>query len=97
MVETLQARYPENCLKTVINTCTKLREAASFGKAIADYDKTCAGHRDYQNLTREILSEEVRGNEEAEKARDEEGPESRGVKLVENGLQPSKNGTGVLT
>ena len=59
MVETLQARYPENCLKTVINTCTKLREAASFGKAIADYDRTCAGHRDYQNLTSEILSEEA--------------------------------------
>jgi len=59
VVETLKARYPENCLETVINTCTKLREAASLGKAITDHDKHCAGHRDYQNLTREILSAET--------------------------------------
>jgi 1,4-alpha-glucan branching enzyme len=35
-----------------------LREAAREGKAIAEFDKHCAGFRDYRSLTREILDEE---------------------------------------
>ncbi|NIR16922.1 MAG: ParA family protein, partial [Desulfobacterales bacterium] len=63
VVETLKARFPESCFKTIINTCTKLREAASLGKAIAVYDKNSAGYRDYQNLAAEILSEEAEREE----------------------------------
>ncbi len=59
VVETLKSRFPENCFKSIINTSTKLREAASHGKAIAEYDMNCAGFRDYQNLTKEILDEET--------------------------------------
>jgi chromosome partitioning protein len=58
VVETLNARFPENCFTTIINTCTRLREAAREGKAIAEFDKNCAGFRDYRSLTREILDEE---------------------------------------
>jgi chromosome partitioning protein len=58
LVETLKARFPENCFDTMIKTCTRLREAASEGKAIAEFDKHCAGFRDYRSLTREILDEE---------------------------------------
>ena len=59
VVETLNARFPENCFETAINSCTKLREAASYGKAIADYDKYSAGYRDYENLAMEVLLEET--------------------------------------
>ena len=59
LVESLRDRFSENCFETIINTCTKLREAASLGKAITDYDKYCAGYRDYQNLALEILIEET--------------------------------------
>jgi hypothetical protein len=58
VVESLRDRFPENFCETVINTCTKLREAASRGKAIAEYNKSCAGFRDYQDLAMEILIEE---------------------------------------
>ncbi|MGD8917186.1 MAG: AAA family ATPase [Syntrophobacterales bacterium] len=58
LVETLNGSFPENCFDTVINTCTRLREAAREGKAIAEFDKHCAGFRDYRSLTREILDEE---------------------------------------
>ena len=58
VVESLQARFPKNCFATIINTCTKLREAASHGKAIAEYNKSSAGFRDYQDLTMEILKAE---------------------------------------
>jgi chromosome partitioning protein len=58
LVETLNAEFPENCFTTIINTCTRLREAAREGKAIAEFDKNCAGFRDYRSLTWEILDEE---------------------------------------
>ena len=58
VVESLRASFPENCFETIINTCTKLREAASQGRAIAEYNKSCAGFRDYQDLAMEILIEE---------------------------------------
>jgi chromosome partitioning protein len=59
VVESLRDRFSENCFETIINTSTKLREAASLGKAITDYEKNCAGYRDYQNLAIEILIEET--------------------------------------
>jgi chromosome partitioning protein len=58
LTEDLRARFPEKCFHTAINTCTRLREAAREGKAIAEFDKHSAGFRDYQSLTREILDEE---------------------------------------
>jgi chromosome partitioning protein len=59
VVESLRDRFTANCFETIINTCTKLREAASFGKAITDYDHFSGGYRDYQNLVLEILREET--------------------------------------
>lgn len=59
VVETLRARFPESCFETVINTCTGLREAASIGMSIAEYDDKCAGFRDYQDLAMEILTESI--------------------------------------
>lgn len=59
VVESLRDRFSANCLETFINTSTRVREAASIGKAIRDYDKNCSGYRDYQNLAIEILIEEA--------------------------------------
>ena len=58
LVEDLRTRFAENCFATMIKTCTRLREAASEGRAIAEFDKHCAGFHDYRSLTREILDEE---------------------------------------
>ena len=60
VVETLRARFPRNCFKTGINTCTRLREAAAAGKPIGAYDKHCAAFLDYQQLMKEILRQEAK-------------------------------------
>ncbi|MFH1675153.1 MAG: AAA family ATPase [Pseudomonadota bacterium] len=57
VVEELKTNFPVHCFKTIINTSTRLREAASHGKPIGEYDKNCASFRDYYNLTEEILTE----------------------------------------
>lgn len=59
VVDTLMDRFPENCFITTIHTCTRLREAASLGKSVTEYDKRCIAFRDYQDLTEEILDEEA--------------------------------------
>jgi chromosome partitioning protein len=58
VVETLTTHFSERCLQTVIHTCTRLREAASHGKPISEFDKRCNASQDYQHLAREILSQE---------------------------------------
>jgi len=55
VVETLRTKFPDECLKTVIHTCTRLREAVGHGKPVADYDKRCNAFRDYQELAREVI------------------------------------------
>lgn len=59
VVKSLRAQFSKKCFKTIINTCTRLREAAEQGKPIAEYDKSCAAWRDYQSLTKEILLQEA--------------------------------------
>ncbi len=57
VVEKLRAHFGQHCFDTIINTCTRLRDAASHGRPIDAYDKHCAAFRDYQNLAKEIMEE----------------------------------------
>jgi hypothetical protein len=41
--------------KTIVNFNTKLKEAASLGQPISEYDPACKGHRDFQNLAEELV------------------------------------------
>ncbi len=59
VVDTLMDRFPDNCFITVVHSCTRLREAASLGKPLREYDKRCIAFSDYQDLTEEILDEEA--------------------------------------
>jgi chromosome partitioning protein len=67
VVETLTTHFPDRCFKSVIHTCTRLREAASHGKPLSTFDKHCNAYDDYQRLAREILSEEAHLVEETGK------------------------------
>lgn len=58
VVNTLTTHFPDKCFDTIIHTCTRLREAARHGKPISEFDRHCNAFRDYQNLTREVLSQE---------------------------------------
>ncbi|MEJ2691049.1 MAG: AAA family ATPase [Deltaproteobacteria bacterium] len=58
LVETLQSRYPRHIAATVINTSTKLREAAARGKSILEYDRRTSTGRGYLDLALEILKGE---------------------------------------
>ena len=52
----LRARYDRILAKACINFNTKLKEAASLGQPITEYDTASIGYRDFRTLAEELLS-----------------------------------------
>ncbi len=51
----LRKHFGDKMFKTVVNFNTKLKEAASFGQPISEYDPASKGHKDFQDLVKEML------------------------------------------
>ncbi len=54
----LRTQFPDHMLKTVVNFNTKIKEAASFGQPINEYDPASKGQQDFRRLAEEILGAE---------------------------------------
>ncbi len=60
VLQDIKKHFKGAMFKTIINTNVKLKEAISFGKAIADYEQNAQGFRDYMALTNEVVTMEKR-------------------------------------
>jgi chromosome partitioning protein len=58
IVEDILEHFRERTYKTLIHNNVKLREAASHGLPIIEYDATSRGHREYLALAEEVIAEE---------------------------------------
>ncbi|MBW2013612.1 MAG: AAA family ATPase [Deltaproteobacteria bacterium] len=58
VLQDIKNHFKDSRFITIINTNVKLKEAASFGKSIIDYDQKARGFRDYMALTKEVIAEE---------------------------------------
>lgn len=58
VIDEVRRRYPGKLYLTMIHSNVKLREAASFGCPISEYDVESQGFRDYLSLAREVVAEE---------------------------------------
>ncbi len=56
----IRDNFKGSMYKTVINLNVKLKEAASFGKSILDYQKNARGFTDYMAFATEVVKEERR-------------------------------------
>ncbi len=56
----LRTHFSDRMLKTVVNFNTKIKEAASFGQPINEYDPASKGQQDFQMLAEEIMGTEAR-------------------------------------
>lgn len=54
----LRNHFADKMFKTIINFNTKLKEAASFGQPISEYDSASKGRTDFLNLAEEIITSE---------------------------------------
>ncbi|MDH7598615.1 MAG: AAA family ATPase [Sedimentisphaerales bacterium] len=51
----LRSHFADRMLKTVINFNTKIKEAASYGQPINEYDPASKGQQDFKRLAEEII------------------------------------------
>jgi len=52
----LRTHFADKMFKTTVNFNTKLKEAASFGQPISEYDPASKGHCDFRSLAEEIIA-----------------------------------------
>ena len=51
----LRAKFKDQLMESTVNFNTKLKEAASFGQPITEYDPGSRGYKDFVNLARELM------------------------------------------
>ena len=56
----LHNHFAEKMFKTIVNFNTKIKEAASFGQPITEYDPSSKGQADFRALAEEVISAEAR-------------------------------------
>ncbi len=56
----LRKHFSGKMFKTVINFNTKLKEAASLGQPISEYDGASKGHKDFQMLAEELVGTDTK-------------------------------------
>ncbi len=56
----LRKHFSGRMFKTVVNFNTKLKEAASLGQPISEYDPASRGHQDFKYLSQELIATDTR-------------------------------------
>jgi chromosome partitioning protein len=56
----LRDHFDDKMFKTVVNFNTKIKEAASFGQPVSEYDPASKGRRDFRALAEEVINSEVK-------------------------------------
>ena len=51
----LRKQFSDKMFKTTVNFNTKLKEAASLGQPISEYDPSSKGHKDFESLAEELI------------------------------------------
>src|SRR5205807_4404906 len=51
----LRAKFRDYLMESTVSFNTKLKEAASFGQPITEYDPGSRGYKDFVNLARELM------------------------------------------
>ncbi len=51
----LRSHFSERMFKTVVNFNTRIKEAASFGQPIGEYDPASKGQQDFRSLAQEVI------------------------------------------
>jgi chromosome partitioning protein len=58
IADDVENHFKDRAYRTIIHINVKLREAASYGQSIADYDRRARGFREYLSLADEVISDE---------------------------------------
>ena len=82
----LRGRFKDVLMRSTVNFNTKLKEAASFGQPITEYDPGSRGYKDFVDLARELMGERPVSVGSAP-AKQSDEPLSRPAELVQRAKQ----------
>ncbi len=82
----LRGRFKDVLMRSTVNFNTKLKEAASFGQPITEYDPGSRGYKDFVDLARELMGERP-VNVGTAPAKQSDEPLSRPAELVQRAKQ----------
>lgn len=71
VLDNLKSNFGKLLFDSVIHSNVKLREAASYGMSIVDYDKRCVGYEKYLGLAKELIAWEKSGKAPMKKMQEE--------------------------
>src|SRR5204862_2921916 len=83
----LRAKFRDYLMESTVNFNTKLKEAASFGQPITEYDPGSRGYKDFVNLARELMGHRP---VDVEPTPNEKSTLSRPAELVQRAKQLSQ-------
>ena len=88
IVEDVRKHFKERTFETVVRVNVKLREAASYGLPITEYDRRSRGFREYLSVAREVIAEEdqVRVEEAVQASLPSPEKETYGPRAVPGGV-----------
>lgn len=56
----LRSHFSDKMFKTIVNFNTKIKEAASFGQPISEYDPASKGQADFRALAEEVIADQAK-------------------------------------
>ena len=56
----LRSHFADKMFRTIVNFNTKIKEAASFGQPISEYDSSSRGQADFRALTEEVIGSKAK-------------------------------------
>jgi chromosome partitioning protein len=59
----LRSHFADKMFNTIVNFNTKIKEAASFGQPICEYDPASKGHADFRTLAEEVMASDGKGQQ----------------------------------
>jgi chromosome partitioning protein len=59
----LRNHFADKMFSTIVNFNTKIKEAASFGQPICEYDPASKGHADFRALAEEVIASDGKGQQ----------------------------------
>lgn len=92
----LRSHFSDRMFKTVVNFNTRIKEAASFGQPINEYDPASKGQQDFKALAQEVIGSEARAQVKSKRLVDSLADQLEAIGTSANELLKSSKSAAVM-
>jgi chromosome partitioning protein len=92
----LRSHFSDRMFKTVVNFNTRIKEAASFGQPINEYDPASKGQQDFKGLAQEVIGSDARPQVKSKRLVDSLADQLEAIGTSANELLKSSKSAAVM-